>query len=110
MSRISVPEADARLDKKIPALDHGFERLVNYLGGDSRIVAGARVSYGPGTKSFWDDKALTHYLIRNLHTSPSEHVLCAARLPKSVVTRLRKLLRPIPTNSSESADVLKLLD
>ena len=83
MSRISVPEADAILDKEFRVLDHGFVRLVDYLGGDSRIVAAARVSYGPGTKSVRDDRALIHYLMRNLHTSPFEQVILTfhAKMP-----------------------------
>lgn len=83
MSRISVPDADAILDKEFPVLDHGFVRLVDYLGGDSRIVAAARVSYGSGTKNVRDDKALIHYLMRNLHTSPFEQVILTfhAKMP-----------------------------
>ena len=83
MPRIVVPEADAILDKEFSVLDHGFVRLVDYLGGDSRIVAAARVSFGPGTRSVRDDKALIHYLMRNLHTSPFEQVILTfhAKMP-----------------------------
>lgn len=75
MARIVVPEADALLDQEIPVLDKGFVRLVDYLGGDQRIVQAARVSYGAGTKSFRQDRALIHYLLRNEHTSPFEQVI-----------------------------------
>ncbi|RMF93239.1 MAG: FAD-dependent thymidylate synthase [Nitrospinota bacterium] len=70
-----VPAAEAILDKEFPVLNHGFVRLVDYLGGDARIVQAARVSYGPGTKTFREDRALIHYLMRNRHTSPFEQVI-----------------------------------
>lgn len=75
MARIVVPEAEELLDREIPVLDKGFVRLVDYLGGDQRIVQAARVSYGAGTKSFRQDRGLIHYLLRNDHTSPFEQVI-----------------------------------
>lgn len=75
MARSTSPEAEALLDQEIPVLDKGFVRLVDYLGGDQRIVQAARVSYGSGTKSFRQDRALIHYLLRNWHTSPFEQVI-----------------------------------
>lgn len=74
MPRSTSDAADALLDQEIPCLDHGFVRLVDYMGGDERIVQAARVSYGSGTKSYRQDRALIHYLIRNWHTSPVEQV------------------------------------
>lgn len=74
MARILVPEAEALLDQTLPVLDKGFIRLVDYCGGDERIVQSARVSYGAGTKSFRQDRGLIHYLLRNAHTSPFEQV------------------------------------
>lgn len=74
MAHVVVPEAEAILDKAFPVLDKGFVRLVDYLGGDQRIVQAARVSYGEGTKSFRQDAALIDYLLRNEHTSPFEQV------------------------------------
>lgn len=74
MARLIVPEAEALIDQEIPVLDKGFVRLVDYLGGDQRIVQSARVSYGAGTKSFRQDRGLIHYLLRNEHTSPFEQV------------------------------------
>ena len=75
MARIIIPEADAILDKEFPVLDKGFVRLVDYMGGDSRVVQSARVSYGDGTKSYREDGALIDYLLRNSHTSPFEQVV-----------------------------------
>ena len=75
MARTVVPEADALIDKEIRVLDKGFVRLVDYLGGDERIVQSARVSYGAGTKTVRQDRGLIHYLMRNEHTSPFEQVL-----------------------------------
>jgi thymidylate synthase (FAD) len=75
MAHEIVEAAEAILDKKFPVLDHGFVRLVDYLGGDSRIVQSARVSYGAGTKSYRQDKGLINYLLRNEHTSPFEQVV-----------------------------------
>jgi thymidylate synthase (FAD) len=74
MSRIRVEEAEAVLDEQFPVLDKGFVRLVDYMGGDQRIVQSARVSYGAGTKSFRKDRGLIRYLLRNEHTSPFEQV------------------------------------
>lgn len=74
MARIIVPEAEALIDQEIPVLDKGFVRMVDYMGGDERIVQAARVSYGSGTKTYRQDRGLIHYLIRNWHTSPFEQV------------------------------------
>ncbi len=74
MAREIIPEAEALLDVEIPVLDKGFVRLVDYLGGDARIVQSARVSYGAGTKTVREDKGLINYLMRNDHTSPFEQV------------------------------------
>ncbi len=75
MAHIRVPEAENVLDKPFQVLDHGFVRLVDYLGGDARIVQAARVSYGEGTKTLREDGALIDYLLRNRHTSPFEQVI-----------------------------------
>ena len=68
-------EAEAILDREYPVLDHGFVRLVDYMGSDQRIVQSARVSYGEGTKTYRQDKGLINYLLRNDHTSPFEQVV-----------------------------------
>lgn len=75
MAHCIVKEAEEILDKTFPVLDHGFVRLIDYLGGDSRIVQAARVSYGDGTKTVREDAALIDYLLRNDHTSPFEQVI-----------------------------------
>jgi thymidylate synthase (FAD) len=75
MAHITVPEAEKILDKEFPVLDKGFVRLVDYLGGDERIVQSARVSYGAGTKTYREDRGLINYLMRNDHTSPFEQVV-----------------------------------
>lgn len=75
VARIIVPEAEALIDQEIKVLDKGFVRLVDYLGGDQRIVQAARVSYGAGTKTVRQDRGLIHYLLRHEHTSPFEQVV-----------------------------------
>jgi thymidylate synthase (FAD) len=74
MARLIVDAAEEILDQPFPVLDKGFVRLVDYMGGDERIVQAARVSYGAGTKTYRQDRGLIHYLIRNWHTSPIEQV------------------------------------
>ncbi len=75
MAHIKVKTAEDILDKSFEVLDKGFVRLVDYMGGDARIVQAARVSYGEGTKTVREDKALIDYLLRNKHTSPFEQVI-----------------------------------
>lgn len=75
MAHCTVPEADAVLDAEFRVHEKGFVRLVDYLGGDSRIVQAARVSYGAGTKTVREDAGLIDYLLRNEHTSPFEQVV-----------------------------------
>lgn len=75
MAHVIVEEAEALLDKPIAVLDKGFVRLVDYMGGDQRIVQAARVSYGEGTKSYREDRGLINYLMKNWHTSPFEQVI-----------------------------------
>ncbi len=53
-------------------LDHGFVRVVDYMGNDSSVVQAARVSYGSGTKKINADTALINYLIAHRHTTPLE--------------------------------------
>ncbi len=83
MAHCVIPEAEAILDREFRVLDKGFVRLVDYLGGDERIVQAARVSYGAGTKTFRQDRGLINYLMRNHHTSPFEQVILTfhAKLP-----------------------------
>ncbi|MFI3257813.1 MAG: FAD-dependent thymidylate synthase, partial [Spirochaetales bacterium] len=75
MAHCIVPEAEDILDKEFSVLNHGFVRLVDYMGSDERIVQAARVSYGTGTKTVREDAALIDYLLRHQHTSPFEQVI-----------------------------------
>jgi len=76
--RVEVPELTRVIGQKFPVLDDGFVRLVDYMGCDASIVQAARVSYGKGTKTVSDDRALIRYLMRNQHTSPFE--MCEVKL------------------------------
>jgi thymidylate synthase (FAD) len=70
--RATVPALEEILYDAIPVLDHGFVRVIDYMGDDAAIVQSARVSYGKGTKRTRDDAGLINYLMRNAHTSPFE--------------------------------------
>ena len=74
MAHVFVEEADQMLDREYKVLDHGFIRLLDYMGSDAAIVRAARVSYGAGTKKVSEDRGLIRYLMRNRHTSPFEMV------------------------------------
>jgi thymidylate synthase (FAD) len=76
--RPTVPELEERMYTPIPCLDHGFVRLIDYMGNDAAIVQAARVSYGEGTKKVRQDRGLIRYLLRNAHTSPFE--MCELKL------------------------------
>ncbi|MDR2417194.1 MAG: FAD-dependent thymidylate synthase [Holosporales bacterium] len=69
---------EACLGKPFSVLDHGFVRVVDYMGNDAAIVQAARVSYGLGTKSVSEDAGLINYLMMNAHTSPFE--MCEIKL------------------------------
>jgi thymidylate synthase (FAD) len=70
--RATVPALEEVLYRALPVLDHGFVRVIDYMGDDAAIVQAARVSYGKGTKRTRDDAGLINYLMRNAHTSPFE--------------------------------------
>jgi thymidylate synthase (FAD) len=72
--RETVPAAEDLLGRKFDCLDHGYVRLVDYMGSDAAIVQAARVSYGAGTKSVREDQGLIRYLMRHAHTTPFEMV------------------------------------
>jgi thymidylate synthase (FAD) len=74
MSHARNEQADALLDKEFRVLDHGFVRLIDYMGNDDAIVQAARVSYGEGTKKLQEDRGLIRYLMRHQHTTPFEMV------------------------------------
>jgi len=74
MAHAENQQADSLLDKEFKVLDHGFVRLIDYMGGDDSIVQAARVSYGKGTKKVSQDRGLIRYLMRHRHTTPFEMV------------------------------------
>jgi thymidylate synthase (FAD) len=76
--RPSVEALEARLFEPHRVLDHGFVRVVDYMGDDAAIVQAARVSYGAGTKATRDDRGLVRYLMRHRHTTPFE--MCELKL------------------------------
>ena len=70
--RVTSPELEKILYEALPILDHGFVRVVDYMGDDSSIVQSARVSYGKGTKKVSTDSGLIKYLMRHRHSTPFE--------------------------------------
>lgn len=74
MERKENPRLNAILGQEYPCLDHGFIRLIDYMGTDESIVQAARVSYGKGTKQVQQDRSLIRYLMRHQHTTPFEMV------------------------------------
>jgi thymidylate synthase (FAD) len=70
--RPTVPELEDILHRPFPVLDHGFVRVIDYMGDDSAIVQAARVSYGRGTRRVQEDEGLIRYLMRHRHTTPFE--------------------------------------
>jgi len=71
-ARPVVPALEAMLAQAIPVLDHGFIRVVDYMGDDAAVVQSARVSYGRGTKAANEDRGLIRYLMRHRHSTPFE--------------------------------------
>lgn len=67
-----VHALEAILAQPIPVLDHGFIRVVDYMGDDAAVVQAARVSYGRGTKAANEDRGLIRYLMRHRHSTPFE--------------------------------------
>lgn len=78
IEKIKASALDEILGKKIPILDDGFIRVIDYMGSDESIVQAARVSYGKGTKKITEDRGLIRYLLRNRHTTPFE--MCEIKL------------------------------
>lgn len=70
--RATVDALEGLLEQTIPVLDHGFIRVVDYMGDDHGIVQAARVSYGKGTQRKSQDRGLINYLMRHRHTTPFE--------------------------------------
>ena len=67
-----VPNLEAILGREYPVLDHGFIRVVDYMGDDAAVVQAARVSYGARTRRVREDRGLIRYLMRHRHTTPFE--------------------------------------
>ena len=70
--RVCAPALEEVLYEPIPVLDHGFVRVIDYMGDDAAIVQAARVSYGRGTKKAQSDAGLIDYLLSHRHTTPFE--------------------------------------
>ena len=73
-----APGIEKILYQVFPALDHGFVRVVDYMGDDQAIVQAARVSYGKGTSRVSEDRGLIRYLMRHRHSTPFE--MCEIKL------------------------------
>lgn len=71
-NRPTVPALEEILGELFPVLDHGFVRVVDYMGDDLSVVDAARVSYGRGTRRVSEDRNLINYLMRHRHTTPFE--------------------------------------
>ncbi len=76
--RTTVPALEALLFTAVPLLDHGFIRVIDYMGDDGAIVQAARVSYGRGTRRVSEDAGLIRYLMRHRHSTPFE--MCEIKL------------------------------
>ncbi|UFN50546.1 FAD-dependent thymidylate synthase [Roseomonas sp. OT10] len=70
--RPTVPALEEMLFEPIPVLDHGFVRVIDYMGDDAAVVQAARVSYGRGTRAANEDRGLIRYLMRHRHSTPFE--------------------------------------
>lgn len=70
--RPTVPALEAMLFEPLPVLDHGFVRVIDYMGDDAAVVQAARVSYGRGTRAANEDRGLIRYLMRHWHSTPFE--------------------------------------
>src|SRR5262249_35224498 len=107
--RATVPALEEILYKAIPVLDHGFVRVIDYMGDDSAIVQAARVSYGKGTKKISEDKGLINYLLRHRHTTPFE--MCEMKFHvKLPIFVARQWLRHRTANVNESSARYSILD
>ena len=72
MNRPHSPALDSILGDQFPVLDHGFIRVIDYMGDDAAIENAARVSYAAGTRRVSETRDLLRYLMRHQHTSPFE--------------------------------------
>jgi thymidylate synthase (FAD) len=107
--RPTVPALEEILFEAIPVLDHGFIRVVDYMGDDAAIVQAARVSYGAGTRQVREDEGLIRYLLRHRHTTPFEmcEIKFHVKLPIFVA---RQWIRHRTANVNEYSARYSLLD
>ena len=107
--RTTVPALEEMLYTPISVLDHGFIRVVDYMGDDSAIVQAARVSYGRGTRTVSNDRGLIRYLMRQRHTSPFE--MCEIKLHvKLPIFVARQWIRHRTANVNEYSARYSILD
>jgi thymidylate synthase (FAD) len=107
--RATVPALEEILYRAIPVLDHGFVRVVDYMGDDAAVVQAARVSYGRGTKRVSEDRGLIQYLMRHRHTTPFEmaEIKFHVKLPIFVA---RQWIRHRTANVNEYSARYSILD
>ena len=107
--RATVPSLEEILYKPLQALDHGFVRVIDYMGDDTAIVQSARVSYGKGTKKITNDKGLIKYLMRHWHSTPFE--MCEIKLHvKLPIFIARQWIRHRTANVNEYSARYSILD
>ena len=108
-ARVTAPELEAVLYKPIEVLDHGFIRVIDYMGDDSSIVQSARVSYGKGTKKISNDRGLIKYLMRHRHSTPFE--MCEIKFHiKLPIFIARQWIRHRTANVNEYSARYSILD
>ena len=108
-ARATVPGMEANLYEAKPVLDHGFIRVIDYMGDDNAITQAARVSYGKGTKSVQNDEGLIRYLMRHWHSTPFE--MCEIKLHvKLPVFVARQWIRHRTANVNEYSARYSILD
>ncbi len=107
--RATVPALEEVLFTPMPVLDHGFVRVIDYMGDDSAVVQAARVSYGKGTKRVNEDRGLIQYLLRHRHTTPFEmcEIKYHVKLPIFVA---RQWIRHRTANVNEYSGRYSILD
>ena len=107
--RVTAPELEKILYEAIPVLDHGFIRVIDYMGDDTSIVQSARVSYGKGTKKVSTDSGLIKYLMRHWHTTPFEmcEIKYHVKLPIFIA---RQWIRHRTANVNEYSARYSILD
>jgi len=107
--RVTAPELEKILYEAIPVLDHGFIRVIDYMGDDTSIVQSARVSYGKGTKKVSTDSGLIKYLMRHWHSTPFEmcEIKYHVKLPIFIA---RQWIRHRTANVNEYSARYSILD